>query len=223
MNKFFFAAKQGEKAVFVFFVIFFVCTKTRLTKHLDSFQFLPTTIFGILRNYFGNEVRLVLDTGSFCTIGEHLWPADNPLLFLSSGNSRYMGTALPMAIGASIFDPKVPTIAVVGDGGIGMYISELRLAVKYKLPLLVLLLSDGGYGSIRSQAIRNGLNQDPLVFSDSSWLAVMDGFGVSGYKVSDEDTFSNSISHWKPSEGPFFIECHFEPDKYMKMTQGLRH
>ena len=67
-----------------------------------------------------------------------------------------MGTCLPMALGAAIYDRSVPTIAVVGDGGIGMYLADIKLAVQHKLPILIVLMSDDGFGSIRPRARTSG-------------------------------------------------------------------
>ena len=165
---------------------------------------------------------MVLDSGNFCTIGEHLWQVSSPNLFLSAANSRYMGTCLPMAIGASIFDRSVPTAAVLGDGGIGMYISELKIAAERKLPLLIILLSDGGYGSIRTRAVKDNLDQGSLTFSNPSWLEIVKGFGLEAYRASGIEEFSTNLSNWDNKEGPYFIECNFNPSKYQEMTRDLR-
>lgn len=187
-----------------------------------STDFLPATVFNILSNYFIREVRLVLDTGYFCTIAEHFWESKRSDLFLCSGNSRYMGTGLPMAIGASLYDSTLPTVVVLGDGGIGMYISELKLAIEHNCPLLILLLSDGGFGSIRTRAMQNKLVIDPLIINNPSWLSIINGFGVLGAKAKNEKEFIIALENWKPKKGPFFIECHFNPEKYQNMVHGIR-
>ena len=109
-----------------------------------------------------NEVRAVFDTGHFCTVGEHAWRPRLPGHCLMAGQGRTMGTSIPMAIAAALYD-RLPTVAVVGDGGIGMHVAELKLAVTEKLPLLVLLLSDGGFGSVRTRALADGLTEAPLL------------------------------------------------------------
>jgi len=131
--------------------------------------FLPGRVFEVVETYFARRVRAVFDVGYFCTVGEHMWRASRPDWALLSGQGRYMGTSVPMAIGASLYDPSVPTIAFVGDGGIGMYLAELKLAVKHRLPLLVVLMTDNAFGSIRSRAITNGLSQTPLIMDGRSW------------------------------------------------------
>ena len=89
-----------------------------------------------MAKHFNGEARLVLDTGNFCTIGEHVWQVKRPSLYVASAQGRYMGVGIPLGIGAALYDPKVPTIVFTGDGGIGMFVSEMKLAVQNKLPLI---------------------------------------------------------------------------------------
>ncbi len=196
--------------------------KNTLRRDLFCGEFLPAHVFEYLTRRFGNSVRLVVDTGYFGTIAEHYWTTPSSNYFLCAGNSRYMGTSLPMAIGASFYDNNVPTVVAVGDGGIGMFISELRLAVEQNLPLLVLLFSDGGFGSVRTRAIEDKLNEKPLIKTSASWLGVVDQLGVGGVRATNEVEFCDALSKYKIEIGPFYIECVFDPDDYQQMTLGLR-
>lgn len=196
-----------------------------LLKRLDVVMlngFLPARVFRILDDHFCRNVRLVLDTGYFCTIGEHAIRTSRSDLCLISGQGRYMGTGLPMALGAALCDPSLPTIAVLGDGGIGMYVGEIRLAVERNLPLLVLLMSDGRFGSIATRAIKENLTQIPLTPFDCSWMSVMEGFGLSSARVCSEDQLRRALSDWDPSNGPAYIEAVFPPESYQNMVAGIR-
>ncbi len=184
--------------------------------------FLPGRAFRTLEEHFGRKARLVLDTGYFCTIGEHAIRAARADLCLMSGQGRYMGTGLPMALGAALCDASVPTVAVLGDGGIGMYVGELRLAVERRLPLLVLLMSDGRFGSIATRAIKDKLTQAPLTPGDPSWMGVMAGFGLPATRVSSEQDLRRALAAWDPAAGPAYIEAVFPPEPYERMVAGIR-
>lgn len=185
-------------------------------------DFLPGSVFFLLVNIFGEKARFILDTGYFCTIGEHALNVTAPHLCLMSGQGRYMGTSLPMAIGASLSDINLINIVISGDGGIGMYISEIKIAVQYKLPLLIILMSDGGFGSIRTASIRKGITQKPLVCNNPSWVSVFNGFGVKSEICDSINSLQNILTKWDPSIGPTFIEINFPPDKYQHMIHNIR-
>lgn len=189
---------------------------------LRSHGFQPPRAFERLWERFAGRARLVLDTGYFCTVGEHAWRARDAAWCLGSGQGRYMGIGLPTAIAAALHDPSLPTIAVAGDGGIGMFASELRLAVRHRLPLLVVLMSDGGFGSVRTRAIKDGLIQSPLVMADASWRKVMEAMGLAGRTARSEDELVSALQAWDPAGGPGFLEVQFEPAAYQAMVTGIR-
>lgn len=194
--------------------------RLRSAAHWDGF--LPGHIFKLTQSHFGHAVRGVFDAGYFCTMAEHLWYAREASHCLMSGQGRYMGTGVPMGIAAAIHDKSVPTVAFLGDGGIGPFIGEARIAVERKLPLLFCLLSDGRFSSLRTRAIQDGLTQRPLTMAQPSWLPVMEGFGMPVFAANDEQTYENALQAWSPAGGPAFVEVRFDPDPYEAMVRGIR-
>lgn len=197
-------------------------TVAALDRKLLPAGFLPAHAFADIANYFGGNVRGVFDTGHFCTIAEHIWRPHNAGLCLMSGQGRYMGTGLPMALAAAIHDPSVPTVAVLGDGGIGMYLAEARIAATHGLPLLIVLVSDGGFGSVRTRALRDGLTSTPLLIKDPSWAAAMEGMGIPAAIVNSEDRLISALQSWDPVSGPCYVEITFDPEAYQDMISGIR-
>jgi acetolactate synthase-1/2/3 large subunit len=175
----------------------------------------------LIEERFAGNARMVMDTGYFCTIGEHAWRASRPDGCLLSGQARYMGTGLPMAIGAALTD-RSPTVAVLGDGGIGMYLSEIKLAERNQLPLLVVLMTDNSFSSIRARSLRDGLTQKPLIMDGRSWVGAFEALGVPGTRAGCARSVQNALADWKPATGPAFLEIPFEPEPYAQMVAGIR-
>lgn len=184
-------------------------------------KFLPGVVFDAIAKIFPQSC-MVMDTGSFCTIGEHTWKASNPHSCLLSGQGRYMGTSLPMGIAASIHNPSIPTIACMGDGGVGMYLSEILLAVRLKLPLLVVLMTDGAFGSIRTRAIRDGLTQNPLIMGRKNWVAIFESLGLISERSENLQGVIDFLGKWKPKDGPAFLEIPFDINDYESMIKDIR-
>lgn len=195
--------------------------RSRLHSHLDN-GFLPAQVFQTVDRHFDGHVRAVMDTGYFCTIGEHVWPARRPDGCLMAGQSRYMGTGLPMALSAALHDRSAPTVAFVGDGGVGMYLAEAKIAARYRLPLLIILMTDNGFGSIRTAAIQKGLTQSPLLMDRASWVGVFSAMGIPGERAENLTAAASALAHWNPLNGPAFLEIPFEPDAYEAMVRGVR-
>ena len=196
--------------------------RTRLRERMERTGFLPVHAFGVLAQQLGEDSRIVLDTGNFCTVGEHVWRASRAGLWLSSGQGRNMGIGLPVAISASLQEREFPTVLVIGDGGIATYFSELRLAVSKQLPLLVVMISDGGFGSIRTRAVREGLDQSSLLFPGVSWIAAAEGIGMSSVGIESEDALASVVGAWRDNPTPTYAEIHIDAEAYQGMLDGIR-
>jgi acetolactate synthase-1/2/3 large subunit len=194
----------------------------RIERAMLSDQFLPARVFALVQSHFRHAVRGVFDTGYFCTIAEHAWRAPTASHCLMSGQGRYMGTGIPMGLGAAIYDPALPTVVFVGDGGIGPFVGEAKIAVERRLPVLFCLMTDGRFASLRTRSLRDGLTERPLTMARPSWRSVFEGFGMPGASATDESTVADALAAWVPSQGPAYLEISFEPDPYEAMVQGIR-
>ena len=164
---------------------------------------------------------LVCDTGLFCTIVETLWPCRKNADYCGSSNGRFMGTAIPTAIGLSLAEGKIPAICMAGDGGIRPYFPEIRMAVEYQLPILFVLIADGGYGTIGSADLNQPIHAAAQI-KQSSWWKPVEAMGCASMQVGSLPELAVAVSRWQASGKPAFIELQFEPEKYRRMTFDLR-
>jgi acetolactate synthase I/II/III large subunit len=183
-------------------------------------EWLPAAAFDAVREAIPG-VRLVVDTGLFCTVAEHVWEAREWRGFLGSANGRHMGTALPMALGAAIADRAHPVVCAVGDGG-WAYASELALAVSQRFPLLLLFLSDGRYGSLAAAPSAANARPEVLAPPAASWVRAVEGLGWRAHDVSSASALDGALRAWDPSSGPLFLQARFDPARYLRMTERIR-
>ncbi len=191
-----------------------------LQSSLLNGNWLPSTCFNIL-NHWDSPYTLVLDTGAFCTIGEHLWKAGPKRRFLGSSNGRYMGVALPSGVGAAICQGGFPVFCVVGDGGIRTYPAEIKIAIEEELPTCFILMTDGRYASIGGGSRMSFRNTGATTVPRPSWWKAVVGMGCEAYEVKSESAFAAVLERWDRKR-PFFIEAKFDPAVYAGMTRQLR-
>jgi len=191
-------------------------------KKLYKDQWLPPAVFRVIKEAHLKDPVLVLDTGLFCSVGEVAWKARQSKNFCGSSNGRFMGTSLPTGIGVAASSPDQNIICVAGDGGIRPYLPEIKLVVQLNLPLIIILMADGQYGTIAASAANGNLSKKSFAISSSEWWKTVESMGCPAVRVDNLGDFERVLSQWKISPTPLFVEMHFEPEKYVKMTNNLR-
>jgi thiamine pyrophosphate-dependent acetolactate synthase large subunit-like protein len=199
-----------------------VAAQERIERAMLSNTFLPAHVFARVQAHFSHAVRGVFDTGYFCTIAEHAWRAPTVSHCLMSGQGRYMGTGIPMGLGATLHDQTLPTVVFLGDGGIGPFVAETKIAIEKRLPVLFCLMTDGRFASLRTRALRDGMTERPLTMALPSWRAVFEGLGMPAVCAANETEVADALTGWEPSQGPAYLEISFDPDPYEAMVHGIR-
>ena len=108
----------------------------------------PAVVVSVLTRLLPPDAILTSDAGNFAG-----WPARHyrfrfPGTFLGP-TSGAMGYGLPAAIAAAIARPDRPAVAMAGDGGFGMVMSELETAVREGARVTSLVFDNRMYGTIR--------------------------------------------------------------------------
>src|ERR1700746_2872804 len=87
-----------------------------------------------------DDAIIITDSGTITTwVARHVQIRNGPMFSLS-GNLATMACGLPYAIGAQAAYPDRQVIAFVGDGGLTMLMGELATAVKYRMPIKVVII-----------------------------------------------------------------------------------
>jgi acetolactate synthase-1/2/3 large subunit len=81
------------------------------------------------------------------------WETYGPRTHLSSAHFSTMGFAYPAAIGAKLAQPDKAVVAIMGDGDFQMSLHELATAVQYRVPVVGVVLNNGGLLSVRDLQI----------------------------------------------------------------------
>jgi pyruvate dehydrogenase (quinone)/pyruvate oxidase len=89
------------------------------------------------------------DSGTNTTWWARHIPARRGQMYSCSGNLASMASGLPYAIAAQIAYPERECVAFVGDGGFSMLMAEFATAVKYQLPIKVVVLKNNTLGQIK--------------------------------------------------------------------------
>ena len=127
--------------------------------------------------------------------------------------SGSMGYGTPAAVGAKRLHPDRPVVAFAGDGCFMMNGQEFATAVQYGLAILVIVVNNGMYGTIRMHQERHypgRISATDLVNPDFAALArAYGGFGEAVERTAD---FAPALERALASGGPALLELRIDPD-----------
>jgi len=112
-------------------------------------------VVAVMRDILPKSTIVTVSAGLPQEIMSQQWIAYGPRTFISSGGFSTMGFGLPAAIGAKLARPDAPVAAIEGDGSFMMNNVELATAVQLQIPLVVVVLNNKGWVSIRDLQIRS--------------------------------------------------------------------
>lgn len=103
----------------------------------------PARLVDALHRVVEPNAVICLDTGDHTIWFGRNFRAQQQRILLS-GKWRTMGFGLPAALAAKLAQPGRQVVALVGDGGMGMVLAEFTTAIKYNLPVVIVVVNNGG-------------------------------------------------------------------------------
>ena len=163
------------------------------------------SVIAALAPRVGADAVFTTDAGNFGGWLARYFPFRASQLLLGP-ISGAMGFGVPAAVSAALRLQR-RVICLVGDGGMLMTGNELAVAVQHKLPLLVIVSSNGSYGTIRlhqEKAFPGRRIATDLVNPDFAKLA--EAFGATGIRVEREAEIEPALDWALAVPGPALID-----------------
>jgi acetolactate synthase-1/2/3 large subunit len=159
-----------------------------------------------MRAALPDDANVVRDTTvPAYNFGNQLLPILAPRTSMTP-TSGAIGPGLPLAIGAAIGSHR-RTLVIHGDGGFMFHATELATAAQYRVPVIVCVFNDRGYGVLRGlQAGRFGgrINETDLGVVD--FVAMAKSMGVPGRHVRSVADFNVGFGEALSTDGPFLLD-----------------
>ena len=184
--------------------------------------FWPQQVVEITRNLSPRDTILVVETGIYQAVVEHVWISYAYGTYLGTLCARTMGLALPAALAAGLLRNDRRIVCMVGDGGLLMRAGELELAGRMKVPLTLIVFNDRGLGTIRSRQATRGLERRGLDLGPVNFAKMAESCGCRGIQVASESEFERAFSEALKTDGPAVIDVQMDPDLYDQVLVQLR-
>jgi len=127
--------------------------------------------------------------------------------------SGAMGFALPAALAAKVLHPRRTVVAVAGDGDFLMTAQELATAVQHRLDVVVLVVNNGMYGTIRMHQERAYPGRVTATeLQNPDFPALAEACGAAGEAVADAEAFPAALDRALGAGRPALLDLHVDPE-----------
>lgn len=159
-----------------------------------------------------NDAIVSSDSGTITTwMARHI-PVKRGQMHSLSGNLATMAPGLPYTIAAQIAYPERQCIAFVGDGGFSMLMADFVTAVKYKLPIKVVIIKNNTLGQIKwEQIVFLGNPEYEVELQPIDFSLFAQACGGKGFKIENPHDCGSIIEEALNTPGPVIIEAIADP------------
>jgi pyruvate dehydrogenase (quinone)/pyruvate oxidase len=152
------------------------------------------------------------DSGTNTTWWARYIPVKRGQMHSVSGNLASMANGLPYAIAAQIAYPERQCVAFVGDGGFSMLMADFVTAVKYRLPIKVVIIKNGTLGQIKwEQMVFLGNPEYGVELHPIDFAAFAHACGGVGFTVENPGDCGRIVEEFLSAPGPAILQAVVDP------------
>jgi len=158
-----------------------------------------------IRRLLPHDALVVRDN----TVPNYLWgnrllPILEPRTSIrpSSGS---IGPGIGLAVGAAAGTGK-RTLLMVGDGGFQLGIGELATVAQYRLPIVICVFTDGGYGVLRVIEDNVMGERFGVDLHTPAFTKIAEGMGITAAAVDSVDSFETQFGAAVGRDGPTLLD-----------------
>ncbi len=175
----------------------------------------PQVVAWELGKRLSSTAMVSCDSGTISTWFARQIPVKRGQQHTLSGNLASMACGLPYAIAAQVAYPDRQSVAFVGDGGFTMLMGEIATAVKYQLPIKVIVIKNNSLGQIKwEQLVFLGNPEYACDLNPNiDFAAFARACGATGLRIEDPKQCGSILDQALNTPGPVVVEAIVDPNE----------
>jgi pyruvate dehydrogenase (quinone) len=174
----------------------------------------PQVVAWELGKRLRDDAIVVSDSGTNTTWWARHIPARRGQLHSVSGTLASMACGLPYAIAAQLAYPERQVVAFVGDGGYSMLMAKLATAVKYRLPIKIVIVKNNYLGQIKwEQMAFLGNPEYEVDLQPIDFTLNAESFGARGFRIENPADCGRVLDDALATPGPVVVEAIVDPNE----------
>ncbi len=179
----------------------------RSFENRDSLPLRTEPVFKEINRIAEKDAVFVTDVGNVTVDAVRMLDMNgNGQSFTTSGLFATMGYGVSGGIAAKLSYPDRQVFTLSGDGGFAMVMQDILTQVKYKLPVINVVFSNGSFGFIDAEQEDTNKTKFGVDLLEADFAAIAEGMGAKGYTVRRKDELENALDEAKGSKVPVVID-----------------
>lgn len=168
----------------------------------------PQVVAWELGKRLHDDAIVSCDSGTITTWFARQIPAQKGQMFSLSGTLATMACGLPYTIAAQIAYPDRQCVGFVGDGGFTMLMGDFVTAVKYNLPIKIIIIKNDVLGQIKwEQMVFLGNPEFGVELAPIDFAAFARACGGHGFTIDDPAECGAILDQALAIDGPVVVEA----------------
>lgn len=165
-----------------------------------------------LRNTLPDDAIVTNGAGNFASWVHRFYTYKKYRTQLGPTNGA-MGYGVPAAIAAKLHQPHRTVVAFTGDGDFLMTGQELATAKQYGAAVIVILVNNGMYGTIRMHQEREyPARVHGTALENPDFVALANAYGVYAERIESTESFAAAFERAQASQMPALLEIRIDPE-----------
>ena len=169
----------------------------------------PQIFADLVNEHASSDAIFTVETGTSAIWAAHHISFNKQRRLIGSFNHGSMAVGLPSAIGAQMANPDKEIWCLSGDGAFNMAMQDFITAVRYELPIKILIFNNSELSFVKLEMEQVGLaaSLDALHETNMNFAEYAKLCGGDGVRVEHAKDIDTAIIQAKHSKKPFIIDA----------------
>jgi pyruvate dehydrogenase (quinone) len=182
----------------------------------------PQMVLRAVSDALADDAVISLDCGANTHFAARMLQLRERQSLTGTGMLATMAPGMPFAIAAQLAFPSRQSVAIVGDGGFAQLMAELTTAVKYRLPIKVVILKNNSLAEVRFEQKELGNPEYGCELNPIDFVAFAKACGADGFRCAKPSEVRAAVAAFLQSTRAAVLEVDVDADEKPAMPQELK-
>lgn len=173
----------------------------------------------VISRHLAEDAIVTVDAGTTSVWANNWLRLNGKQRLIGTTELGTLGFGMPAAIGCQLAYRDRQVVALCGDGGFQMTMADFATAVKYQLPIVVIIYNNFSYRYIELEQLKEGVAICYTSLLNPSYAKYAECYGAVGFTVTDPQEVEKTIIAALSLKKPCIVDVHVKRDELIKPTE----